>query len=285
MQTADIDLLRVVAEWGNHYDAAIFSAAHFVTPDWPLPKFIIPPFIDPLSEKNRELTRKEIESVLTKYHIDTSIPMIVQIGRFDPWKGLDRTIATYRQLIKMRECRLVLAGGLANDDPEGIRILDQVLEMTRHDDNIHVINLSMENRLENYREVNALQRAASVIMQPSKREGFGLVITEALWKGKPVIAGNTGAIRLQVTNGHNAYFYENPKKTAETIDFLLSNPDLSAEIGQRGNNYVKEHFLMPDRIADYLMAVEMIIGSAADKTRWPESIISFHPWYKLDNNR
>jgi len=119
-------------------------------------------------------------------------------------------------------------------------------------------------------------------MQPSKREGFGLVITEALWKGKPVIAGNTGAIRLQINNGHNAYFYENPKKTAETMDFLLSNPELSAEIGQKSNNYVKEHFLMPDRIADYLMAVEMILGSAADKTRWPESIISFHPWYKLD---
>jgi len=260
------------------YDAAIFSAARYVFPPWFIPKFIIPPFIDPLSEKNRELSRKEIDQVLEKYGIDAEIPIIAQIGRFDPWKGIDRTIATYREVKKERKCQLVLAGGIATDDPEGDRILSQVYEQTKVDENIHVLNLSLENRLENWREVNALQRAATIIIQPSIREGFGLTVTEALWKGKPVIASNVGGISSQIKTGNTGYFYRNPQRTAQKIIYLLDNPRVAERVGKRGRRYVQEHFLITDRITDYIMAMDITMNSSLGKGKFAESITSFYPW-------
>jgi len=250
-----------------------------------MPKFIIPPFIDPLSEKNRELSQEEIDRVLAKYHIDPKIPIIAQIGRFDPWKGIDRTIAAYRLVRKERKCQLVVAGGLAADDPEGERILAKVYEETKNVEDIRVLNLPMANRLENWMEVNALQRAASVIMQPSTREGFGLVITEALWKRKPVIAADVGAIPLQIRDGDTGYFYQTPYLTAQQVLHLLEHPKAAKMMGERGRRYVEEHFLLPDRIADYLMAINMITSGAAGKKIWTDSIISFHPWVKLSTRR
>jgi len=274
-----------LTDWIEHYDAVIFSAAHHIISRWPLPKFIIPPFIDPLSEKNRELSQVEIDRVLTKYQIDPKVPIIAQIGRFDPWKGIDRTIATYRRVRKEKECQLVLAGGLATDDPEGERILARVYEDTENDEGIHVLNLSLDDRLENWREVNALQRAARVIMQPSIREGFGLVITEALWKGKPVIGADVGAIPLQIRDGDTGYFYQTPSKTAKKVIYLLEKPKAAEAMGKRGRQYVEKRFLLPGRIADYLMAINMVVSGAVNKEGSAESIISFHPWFKLSKRK
>ena len=271
-------LLSLLNNWLVGYDAAIFSAIRYVFPHWLIPKFIIPPFIDPLSEKNRELSQQEIDRALDKYGIDARLPIITQVTRFDPWKGIDRTIATYREVRKDRKCQLVLAGGLATDDPEGARILAQVYEQTKGDEDVHILNLSLENRLENWMEVNALQRAASVIMQPSTREGFGLVITEALWKGKPVIASNIGGIPFQIKKGNTGYFYQNPQKTAQKIIYLLDNPQAAERIGRRGKRYVQEHFLIVDRITDYLMAIDMTMNSSSGTGKIPESITSFYPW-------
>jgi trehalose synthase len=282
----DVDQQALVANPGiwefftgqtDRYDAAIFSAVYYIVSRWPLPKFIIPPFIDPFSEKNRELGQGEIDRVLTRYGIDSKVPIIVQIGRFDPWKGIDRTIAAYRQVRKERKCQLLVAGGLAADDPEGVRILDQIYEETKGDEDIHVLNLPQSSDL----EINAFQRAASVIMQPSTREGFGLVITEGLWKSKPVIAGNVGAIPLQIKEGTTGYFYETPHRTAHTIIRLLDNPKAAKEMGEMGRQYVQEHFLLPDRITDYLRAIYMAIHKVVDKRICSDCIISFHPWYKL----
>lgn len=277
----NLPLWRFMTEWIQRYDAAIFSAAHYVVSRWPLPKFIIPPFIDPLSEKNRELTDFEIRRVLDKYQIDFRIPMITQIGRFDPWKGLYRTINTFRQVRHERKCQLILAGGLAADDPEGERILEDLHRMTREDGDIHVLLLSLENREENYLEVNALQRAASVIMQPSTKEGFGLVVTEALWKEKPVIAADVGAIPLQISDGYSGHFYDTPHRTARRIISLLDSPKIGKRMGERGRMYVEEHFLMPDRMADYLSAIDMTMNLARYNKIPRESIVSFHPWTKL----
>ncbi|MDH5695541.1 MAG: glycosyltransferase [Dehalococcoidia bacterium] len=278
---ANPSLWDFITEWTEHYDAAIFSAAHYVISHWFLPKFIIPPFIDPLSEKNRELSQTEIDTVLAKYQIDPRVPIIAQIGRFDPWKGIDRTIAVFRQVRRDRQCQLILAGGLATDDPEGERVLAETYEETKNDEDIHILRLSLTNRLENWREVNALQRAASVIMQPSTKEGFGLVITEASWKGKPVIAANVGAIPLQVREDDTGYFYRTLPETVNKVNYLLENPQAAEEMGKRGRSYVEEHFLLPDRIADYLMAIDMVINRAMDKKSCAECIISFHPWFKL----
>ena len=275
------DLWDFITDWTEYYDATIFSAAHYIISRWPLPKFIIPPFIDPLSEKNRELSQEEIDRVLARYHIDPKIPIIAQIGRFDPWKGINRTIDTYRRVREGKKAQLVLAGGLAADDPEGEGILANVYEETKNDDDIHVLNLQMANRLENWLEVNALQRAASVIMQPSTKEGFGLVITEALWKGKPVIAADVGAIPLQIRDGDTGYFYQTPYLTAQKVLYLLENPEAARMMGERGREYVKEHFLLPGRIADCLMAIYMTTNGAVDKQICTDCIISFHPWFKL----
>ncbi len=281
-------LWEFFTEWAGRYDAAIFSAAHYIISRWPVPKFIIPPFIDPLSEKNRELSQGGIDRVLTKYHIDPRVPIIAQIGRFDPWKGIDRTIATYRRVREERKCQLILAGGLAADDPEGERILSRVYEDTKNDEDIHVLNLALDDRLENHREVNALQRAARVIMQPSTREGFGLVITEALWKGKPVIGADVGAIPLQIRDGDTGYFYQTSRKTAQKVIYFLENPKAAETMGKRGREYVEQHFLLPDRIADYLMAINMVVSGAVSKEVCEvctECIISFHPWIKLSKRK
>ncbi len=282
---ANPGLWDFMTAWIEQYDAAIFTAAHYVVTRWPLPNFIIPPFIDPLSEKNRELSQAEMDEVLAKYNIDTSIPIIAQIGRFDPWKGLDRTIAAYRIARKEQKCQLVMAGGMASDDPEGERILAKIYEDTKNDEDIHILNLPLANRLENWKEINALQRSASVIMQPSTREGFGLVITEALWKAKPVIAANVGAIPLQLRDGDTGYFYETPVKTGQRLINLLKNRKAAEALGQRGKEYVGEHFLLPDRVADYLMAMDMAMGGDAHRKMPSDSIISFHPWFKMSKRR
>lgn len=264
----------------EHYDAAIFTAAHYIVSRWPLPKFIIPPYIDPLSEKNRELSQEEIDRVLTKYNIDPKVPIIAQIGRFDPWKGIDRTIETYRQVRKEKVCQLILAGGLASDDPEGTRVLNDISEETKGDEDIHVLDLSLANRLENYVEINALQRAASIVMQPSTKEGFGLVITEALWKGKPVIADDVGAISLQIRDGDTGHFYRSVEYSARKAIHLLEHPKTAKLVGERGRRYVQEHFLLPDRITDSLMAINMTMNGAVNKKFCTQCIISFHPWFK-----
>jgi trehalose synthase len=174
---------------------------------------------------------------------------------------------------------------MASDDPEGERILTGLYEETKDDEDIHVLNLSTANRLENHREVNAIQRAARIISQPSTREGFGLVITEGLWKGKPVIAADVGAIPMQVRNGDTGYFYQTPYRTAKRMLYLLEHPEAAAAIGERGREYVREHFLLPDRIADQLIAIHMTVNNAVDKELCSQCIVSFHPWFKLSKRR
>jgi trehalose synthase len=282
---ANPGLWDFMTAWIEQFDAAIFSAAHYIVSRWPLPNFIIPPFIDPLSEKNRELSQDEINMVLAKYNIDTRIPIIGQIGRFDPWKGLERSIATFRHVRKEQRCQLILAGGMASDDPQGERVLAKIYENTKDDEDIHILNLPLANRLENWKEINALQRSANVIMQPSTREGFGLVITEALWKGKPVISSNVGAVPLQIRDGDTGYFYETPQKTAQKVIKLLKNAKAAALLGQRGREYVGEHFLLPDRIADYLMAMDMAMNGNGYRNMPSDCIISFHPWFKMSKRK
>jgi trehalose synthase len=261
----------------KHYNAAIFSAAHYVIARWPIYTFIIPPFIDPLSEKNRDLTPEEVDAVLKKHQIDPKVPIISQIGRFDPWKGIGRTIQTYRRVKSDENCQLILAGGSASDDPEGERVLSEVYEQTKDDPDIHVLNLPPQSHM----EINALQRASWVIMQPSIKEGFGLTVTEALFKEKPVIASPVGGIPMQLRDGETGYFYDTPSLSAQKIVFLLRNPSTSESMGKKGKEYVVEHFMLPCRIADHLRA----IGDIRYGKRYTESIISYHPWYKMNKRK
>jgi trehalose synthase len=273
-------LWEFITFWADFYDAVIFSGAHYVVERWPLQKFIIPPFIDPLSAKNKELSPNEIAKVLDKYGIDRSVPLLVQIGRFDPWKGIDTTINAYRIARREINCQLVIAGGMASDDPEGEAIFNQTLEETKEDADIHVIRLPEDVQVSAL-EVNALQRAARVILEPSIKEGFGLVITEAMWKGKPVITREVGAIPIQIRGGETGFFITSAKKAATKIIRLLRDPYMAKSVGEKAHNYVKEHFLMPDRVADYLRVLDYFINNEVDR----KSIISYHPWFKLSKRK
>jgi trehalose synthase len=273
-------LWQFVSSWVDFYDAVMFSGAHYVIQHWPLPKFISPPFIDPLSSKNKDLGFDEIARVLEKYQIDSSIPLLVQIGRFDPWKGIDTTISAYKLARGEVNCQLIIAGNMASDDPEGMKIFDQICEDTKGDPGIHILSLPDDIEV-NALEVNALQRAARVILQPSTKEGFGLVITEAMWKKKPVITREVGSIPLQVRGGETGFFISSAKKAARRIVSLLNTPNEAELAGNKAHQYVREHFLMPDRLADYLRAFNQMVNDELDE----ESIISYHPWYKLRKRR
>jgi len=273
-------LYKFITFCADFYDAAIFSGAHYVVEYWPLHKYIIPPFIDPLSNKNKELTQSEITHVLEKYEIDQSTPMLVQIGRFDPWKGIDLTIQAHSIARTEERCQLIIAGNMALDDPEGEAIFNQLCEKTKDDPDIHIIRLSNDRDV-NALEVNALQRAARVILQPSTKEGFGLVITEAMWKGKPVITREVGAIPIQVRDEETGFFVTSAKKAASKVICLLRNPKEAELVGEKAHEYVQEHFLMPDRVADYLRIANYFVHDKLDRY----AIISYHPWFKLSKRK
>jgi trehalose synthase len=272
--------------WCKNYDAGVFSAAHYIVTCCPLPIFIIPPFIDPLSDKNRELSSEEIEKVLDKYGIDRKIPLVSQIGRFDPWKGIGRTIKAFKiARSKGADCQLVIAGNTASDDPEGQGVLAMIQEETKDEEYIHVLDLSSLPQEVNAREINAIQRASMVIFQPSLKEGFGLTVTEAMFKSKPVIASRAGGILLQVRDGETGFCHEDVSDMAEKLIYLLENPKEAEEMGRKGKAYMMEHFLMPTRIADYLKAKDLLLNILGGRKLHPSSIVSFHPWYKLSKRR
>jgi trehalose synthase len=273
-------LWEFISSYANFYDAAIFSDTHYVVDCWSLRRYISPPFIDPLSSKNKELSADEIARVLEKYGIDPGIPILLQIGRFDPWKGIDISIRAYRIARKEEKCQLVIAGNMAADDPEGMSIFNQVRAEAKNTPDVHIIRLP-EDMIASALEVNALQRAARVILQPSSKEGFGLVVTEAMWKGKPVITREVGAIPIQVRDEETGFFILSARKAAKRIIRLLRNREEADLMGMRAREYVRQHFLMPDRVADYLRIADYFVNNELDR----ESIISYHPWYKFSRRK
>ena len=229
------------------YDASIFSMAEFAQP-LPHPQFLVPPSIDPLSEKNRDLAPVEIEAVRAEYGLDPSRPLLVQISRFDRFKDPVGVVAAYRMVRKVAPVQLVLAGGGATDDPEGKAVLEEVLEAAGNDPDIHVLLLPQDS----HKTVNALQRMATVIIQKSTREGFGLTVTEGMWKGKPVIGGDVGGIRLQVVNHHTGFLVNTPEGAALRIRYLLHHQDGIDRMGAIAREFVRENFLLTRHIREYL---------------------------------
>ncbi|PKN35678.1 MAG: glycosyl transferase family 1 [Deltaproteobacteria bacterium HGW-Deltaproteobacteria-19] len=229
------------------YDASIFSLTQFAQP-LPHPQFIIPPSIDPLSEKNRELLQADLDTVAREYDIDRSRPVIVQVSRFDRFKDPLGVIRAYRLVRQVLPIQLVLAGGTATDDPEGQEILDEVLEAAEGDRDIHVLLLPPDA----HHTVNALQRIADIILQKSTKEGFGLTVTEGLWKGKPVIGGDVGGIRLQVISHYTGYLVNSPEGAAHRIRFLLHHRDKYEEMGRTAREFVRENFLLNRHLREYL---------------------------------
>ena len=234
-------------EYVNRYDASIFSMPEFAQ-SLPIPQYLVPPSIDPLSEKNRELTEEEIAKELEELEITHEKPILLQVSRFDRFKDPIGVIKAYKLVKKREDCTLVLAGGEATDDPEGPAVLEEVRNYAAEDPDIHILSLPPVSD----RKINALQRTADIIIQKSIKEGFGLTVTEGMWKGKPVIGGEVGGIKMQIQNGTNGYLVNSIEGTAYRIRQLLHNPEMAAKMGAYAREYVRHNFLLTRHIRDHL---------------------------------
>jgi len=229
------------------YDAAIFSVARFAKA-MGIDEFIITPSIDPLSEKNRELSEREIRETLERLRIPFDRPIILQVSRFDRFKDPIGVIKAYKLVRKYNDCILVLAGSPAADDPEGEIILNEVKEYSADDPDIYILLLPPFSD----KDINALQRSANVVLQKSLKEGFGLTVSEAMWKGKPVIGGAVGGIPHQIIHGFTGFLVHSVEGAAFRIRQLLNNPEMSKRMGEKAREYVRNNFLITRQIKDYL---------------------------------
>jgi len=237
-----------LSQYVKDYDASFFSLADFAQ-QLPHTQYLIPPSIDPLSEKNMELSQAEIDSTYEEFNLDRTRPIMLQVSRYDRFKDPIGVIQAYK-LVKQSipEIQLVLAGGGATDDPEGEEVLKEVRDSAGNDTDIHILLLPPDA----HKTINALQRLSDIVLQKSLKEGFGLTVTEAMWKGKPVIGGNTGGIRLQITNHHTGFLVDTPEGAALRIQELLQNPDKMKEMGKQAKEYVRENFLNTRHLREIL---------------------------------
>ncbi len=239
---------RYLRAYVSQHDASIFSLANFAQP-LPHTQYLISPSIDPFAEKNIDLPEEEVREIRERFGIDAGKPMIVQVSRFDRFKDPVGVIRAYRLATDfIPSLQLVLAGGEATDDPEGAAVLEEVRAAAGDDPNVHILLLPADA----HRTINALQRASDIVLQKSVREGFGLTVTEGLWKGKPVIGGNTGGIRLQVINHHTGFLVDTPEGAALRIRYLLNQKSTREEMGKKAKELVRENFLLTRHLREYL---------------------------------
>ena len=251
------DVWNFLKKFIEKYDASVFSAPAFAR-KLNLRQILISPSIDPLSDKNKDLDIEFIDSILNKFGIDKEKPIVTQVSRFDYLKDPIGVIKAYKLVKNNIDCQLVLAGGTASDDPEGLRVLDEVRHEAAMDKDIFIIDLPSDSHL----EINALQRASTVILQKSLKEGFGLTVTEALWKEKPVIAGAVGGIPLQVVHKYSGILTYTVDGTAYWIKQLINEPSYAKRLGQNGKRHVKNNFLITRHIQDYLLLFLSLYNSS-----------------------
>jgi trehalose synthase len=231
----------------RNYDAAVFSVSKFAR-YLGLDQYVIRPSIDPLSEKNREMEPEEVKSTLERLGIPGDRPILLQVSRFDRFKDPVGVIRVFRMVRKYNRCILVLAGSSADDDPEGEAVLAEVREMADDDPDIYTLLLPPGSD----REINALQRGATVILQKSLREGFGLTVAEAMWKGKPVIGGAVGGIPQQIVHGTTGFLVYSVEGAAFRVRQFLNNPEMGGRMGESGREHVRKNFLITRQVRDYL---------------------------------
>jgi len=248
VSSPDKKVWKFLRDFIVEYDAAVFSAPNFAQ-QLPIRQFLISPSIDPLSDKNRGLDSGTIKAVLTKYGLVSDKPMITQISRFDRLKDPLGVIEAFEMVRKSIDCQLVLAGGTATDDPESEVVLEEVRKRAEEHPDVHVLLVPPESDI----EINALQQAATIIIQKSLKEGFGLTISEALWKAKPVVASAVGGIPLQIKNKFTGLLCYTVEGAAYDLKQLLSNPEYANWLGQNGKEHVKQNFLITGHLKDYLL--------------------------------
>jgi trehalose synthase len=229
------------------YDGALSSSPDF-THQLPIPQYLFYPSIDPLSEKNRDLEPGFIAEVLERFEIDAKRPILTQISRFDRLKDPVGVVQAYKLVKRYFDCQLVLAGGGAADDPEGGKVLNEVRETAAGDPDIFILDLPPWSAL----EINALQRGSTIVIQKSLREGFGLTVTEALWKRKPVVASAVGGIPIQVIHKQTGMLVHSVEGTAYQLRYLLSNPSFASRLGGLGHEHVREQMLITSALGRYM---------------------------------
>lgn len=238
---------KFLRDFIGQYDSAVFSAPAF-SQQLPIRQFLIAPSIDPISDKNKDLPEHTINEVLRKYSITKDKPILTQISRFDRLKDPVGVIEAYQQVKRYIDCQLILAGGTASDDPEGLKVLEEVQEKAKKDRDIHILLLP-----QNDIEVNALQRASTIIIQKSLKEGFGLTVSEALWKAKPVVASNVGGIPLQIKHKYSGLLCHSIDGAAFAIKQLLNSPEYAKKLGENGREHVRNNFLLTRHLRDYML--------------------------------
>jgi trehalose synthase len=251
---------KYLRQFVEGYDASIWSLAEFA-PQLPHTSYLVPPSIDPLSEKNVELEETEISRVREQFGLDPGRPIVAQISRFDRFKDPVGAIQACRLAKAFTPFQLVLAGGGATDDPEGYTVFQEVKDAANADPDIHVLLLPPDA----HRTVNALQRIADIVLQKSVKEGFGLTVTEGLWKAKPVIGGDTGGIKLQVINHHTGFLVNSPEGAALRIRYLLKHRDKLEEMGKKAKQFVRENFLLTRQLREYLTLMVAMMHDTEDR--------------------
>jgi trehalose synthase len=241
------EVFKHISSFASKYDATVFSVPKFARP-MTRSEFIIPPSIDPLSEKNMELSDEEINEVSERLGIPRDRPIILQVSRFDRFKDPIGVINAYKMVKKHSDCILVLAGSPASDDPEGEEVLAEVRSYAADDKDIFILLLPPFSD----KDINALQRMATVVLQKSLKEGFGLTVSEAMWKGKPVLGGAVGGIPLQVVHGLTGFLVHSVDGAAFRIRQYLNDPEMALRMGAAGREYVRNNFLLTRQTRDYL---------------------------------
>ncbi len=235
----------------DRFDAAIFTMREFAQPGLTRPALaFVPPSIDPLSNKNNDVTPDMVLGIVQHHGIDIDRPLMTQVSRFDPWKDPLGVIDAYR-LVRdaVPGMQLLMVGSMADDDPEGMHYLELTAQHARGDPDVHLLtNLDGIGDL----EVNAFQRASGVVVQKSLREGFGLVVAEGMWKGKPVVGGDVGGIRLQIEDGETGFLVDSTESCAARTIALFHDPDLRERLGEAARERVRDRFLTLREIEDYL---------------------------------
>jgi trehalose synthase len=238
------EMWKYLRRWIDKYDAVIVSCPEYEQEMKP-PQRVLMPAIDPFTIKNRQLSDREIDERLAHYKIPTDLPLVAQISRFDPWKDPEGVVEAFKLARKQVDARLVLLGNFATDDPEGARIFEALRGC--RDDRILILTSGDDTAL-----VNALQTRAAVVLQKSLREGFGLTVAEAMWKGTSVLGGNVGGIRYQIENGVNGFLVSSIDEAAERIVRLLKDEKLREEMGREARESVREKFLLTRYLEHYL---------------------------------
>lgn len=247
----NMEFWKFLRRFVEKYDAYIFHMEEYVQSDLEGDKVVImPPSIDPLSEKNMELSETEVLRTLERFDVDPDRPILTQVARFDPWKGVFDVIDVYRKVKeKIPDVQLLLVGVMAHDDPEGWVYFEKTLRKIGEDYDVKV--LTNFNGV-HAREVNAFQRASDVVLQMSIREGFGLTVTEAMWKEKPVIGRAVGGIKLQIIDGETGFLIRDVNEAAEKAIYLIKHPEVAREMGRKAKERVKGNFIITKHLERYL---------------------------------